>query len=538
MRKFVPILFLFACFAVIQSSYAQNSDDDIKELKKRYPILMNTYGDRLQNLDVEYIVAIDLSRSMNDPIPNGGTTYFNEVKRGIIQFLNAIPDNSKISIIGFGTTVRMVAIPTLINANSRTSIGHLINELQANEGYTDLKGACNLLIEGCSSTSTMKYLFTFTDFNNDPHSSSPFLSTRWETLQEKYALISKNSLIESFALKLPIDASSGRDLPSVRIVFPGLNVIEFDAASLQNWFSDRSSKLMEQNLWTFVSKDLQKLQSISAFDLKTEFGINGQVEVTGKFNSLPGFVKGLRFTEVGNVKISGGNRFKFSPNGITSLKPTCEVGHIEFNESINPFSSDNLFKGAIKAKIITPASDEIERLFAVVSLHQSSGADAKGQKSAESLLTYTQEVHAGTGFLITWPLWLFLLVVTFVLILFFLALKNSILPYKLNGYAFKIDGGNLIKLEGRYNYIVSTQKGDAILPIPGNLEFIIYGSKGDPFNALIKKALSIKIVKGKPNVKIGGVICKTKGKYRMPYSKTVLISEGLAQVKLEFFRIK
>jgi len=387
MRKFVPILFLFACFTFIQSSYAQNSDDAIKELKKRYPVLMNTYGDKLQNLDVEYIVAIDLSMSMNDPIPNGGTTYFNEVKRGIIQFLNAIPDNSKISIIGFGTTVRMVAIPTIINASSRTSISHLINELQANEGYTDLKGACNLLIEGCSSTSTMKYLFTFTDFNNDPHAGSPFLITSWETLQEKYALISKNSLIESFALKLPIDATSGRDLPSVRIVFPGLNVIEFDAASLQNWFSDRSSKLMEQNLWTFVSKDLQKLQSNSAFDLKTELGIHGQVVVAGKFNSLPGIVKGLRFTEVLNVKISGGNHFKFSPNGITSLKPNCEVGHIDFSDPSNPFSSDNVFNGVIKAKIITPASDEIERLFAVVSLRQSSVADAKGKKSTESLLT-------------------------------------------------------------------------------------------------------------------------------------------------------
>ena len=260
MKKFIPFLSLLAFFFFIPFIFSQNSDDAIKELKKRYPILMKTYGDKLQNLQVEYIVAADLSGSMNKKIPNRTSSNIEEVKRGIINFLSAIPDNSKISIIGLGTTVRWVQIPAVINDANRSSISRVLNNLKADDGYTDLKGTVNFLDEGYSLTSTIKYLFAFTDFNNDLLATSPFLNTSWETLQQKFVLISKTSLIEAFALKFPVEATSGRDLPSIRLVFPGLNVIEFDAVSLQNWFSDRAGKMMEQNLWTFLSKDLQKIQ--------------------------------------------------------------------------------------------------------------------------------------------------------------------------------------------------------------------------------------------------------------------------------------
>jgi hypothetical protein len=536
MRKSESIVFLFFFLLFIQSVFSQKSDEAIKDLNKRYPVLMKTYGDKLQNLEVEYIVAIDLSRSMNNIVPNGAMTYIDEVKRGINQFINAIPDNSKISIIGFGTTVRWVQIPTVINSANRASTIRVLNDLKADEDFTDLKGACNLLIEGCSSTSTIKYLFSFTDFNNDPPANSPFANTSWEDLQTKYALISKTSLIEAFALKLPIESNSGRDLPSIRKVFPGLNVIEFDAASLQNWFSDRCSKMMEQNLWTFVSKDLKKIQSESQFNLITSIGISGQVNLTSKMDLLPNYIQGLSVVAVEKTNLSVRNDFVFKASEIIREKNYCEIGNIISKDQANPLSFTNVFSGLLKGKFISPATDEISRLYAVVSLKQTS--KDKINSSAESYLEYSQNISAGKGFVITWPLWLFIIVAIALLVFLILLLNNSILPYKLNGYGVRIDNGNLIKLEGRYKYILSTQKGDSKLSIPNDLEFVISGAKGDPFNFFIKKCLSIKIIKGKPTVRNAGVILQVKKKYRVPCSKEIIVSEGLSQVKLEFFRIK
>ena len=497
MRKFIPFLSLIAFLSFIPSIFSQNSDDAIKELKNRYPILMKTYGDKLQNLQVEYIVAIDLSGSMNKKIPNGTSSYIEEVKRGIISFLTAIPDNSKISIIGFGATVRWVQIPTIINDANRSSISRVLNDLKADEGYTDLKGAVNFLEEGCSSTSTIKYLFAFTDFNNDPPATSPFLKTSWETLQQKFALISKTSLIEAFALKLPLETSSGRDLPSIRIVFPGLNVIEFDATSLQNWFSDRAGKMMEQNLWTFISKDLQKVQIDSKFNLKARFGTSGQVKITGQFDSLPSFINGLSFIEVDNLKLSGRNDYVFAASKITRDESSCTIGNVIFKNKTNPFSFSNVLSGTLSGKIITPANDEIEKLYALVSLKQASISNGKGNRTSESYLLYTQSINTEKGLLITWFMWLFVAVLCFVIVLIIFTVKNTILPYKLRDLALFVtshtamDKSDKKKLPAKQVVTIGAEPVKADIVIENiTFEARIFGKRGCPFNLLIQRSIN------------------------------------------------
>lgn len=539
MKKLSTLLSILFFLFIIQSAFSQNSDDAIKELKKRYPVLMKTYGDKLQNLEVEYIVAIDLSGSMNRIVPNGTATYIEEVKRGIIHFLNAIPDNCKISIIGFGTTVRWVQIPTVINNANRSSISRVLNDLRADEGNTDLKGAINLLEEGCSSTSTIKYLFAFTDFNNDPPSSSPFLNTSWEELQQKFALISKTSMIEAFALKLPLEASSGRDLPSVRLVFPGLNVIEFDAASLQNWFSDRAGKMIEQNLWTFISKDLQKIQSNSNFNLKALLNLTGELKISGQFTLLPEYIQGLKFSEIEKLVISDGNKLELLNSKITREENRFTVGKLIFNSKF-PLRFGIVLTGFATGKIITPAYDEIEKLYAFVSLHQSSGSKVKDNKSAESLLTYKQNIKAESSmFIITWPLLLFIPIVCFFIVFIFLLLKNTVFPYRLKGFSVKINNGKLIPLDRYYKYKISNEKGDTILPFKDpKLEFIIYGGIAGPFNYLIKKCPAIQIEKGNPSIKLNESILSKKKKYRLEFLKKITISEGLSQISLEFIQTK
>ena len=540
MRRIIPVLFLLGFLSFIPSMFSQNSEEGLKNLKKSYPILMKTYGDKLQKLQVEYIVAIDLSESMNTFIPKGTTTYFQEVKQGIIQFLNAIPDSSKISIVGFGSTVRWVQIPTVITNYSRGKISSVVNDLKADEGYTDLKGAVNFLIEGCSSASTIKYLFAFTDFNNDPPASSPFAKVSWEELQKKYMLISKNSLIDAFALKLPIETNSGRDLPSVRMVFPGLNVIEFDAASLQNWFSDRCGKMMEQNLWTFAYKDMQKIQLESRFNLIAHISLSGQINITGQLENVPEYIQGLSFTGVDKIRLCAGNNFIFSPSELTRVKNSGQIGEIKSNYPGNPICFNNEFSGLVNGKFLSPATEEINRLYALVSLKKLSSGNV--DKTADTYLQYSQNVSDERGFIIAWPLWLFAIVFCFVIIFLIMLVKNTILPYKLKNIDLFVECQTANKENRKFKNLPIKQK-ITIGNEASNFDVVIkeltfnawiYGKRGSPFDFLVKRSFNFGYSKGTNAglVELNGKVID-KEQFRIALDDKIKVHQG-ATFSFEF----
>lgn len=487
------LLILVAYFFSTPFVFSQSSDDAIKNLKSKYPVLMKTYGESLQDLDVEYIVAVDLSGTMSNRIPGSNSTYIQEVKNGLVQFLNAVPENSKISVIGFGTTVRQIQIPVQLNQSNRANINGVVQGITATEGYTDLKGAIQKLLEGCSSTSTIKYLFIFTDFNDSPPSNSPYAGLKWEDLQNNYRLLSKGSLIETFALKLPLAANSGRDLDKVRMVFPGLNVIDFDQTSLQSWFSDRSGRMMEQNLWTFISKDLKDIQSKNRFNLKLTTSLNGKVNVNGTFDSLPEYITGLKFTDAENVKLSHAKDFLFKPSAISDDSKTNSIGKLSFKDKTNPIAVGTGLSIRLKGKIETHADAELEKLVAVVSLRQQ---DINPDGENASYLDYSQELSSIRSFAITWPLLVFILAGVFVILFIVSLIRNTILPNKIKGLALFVESNTAISSTRKFRLpekeiisIGAEQAKNDIVVKEMAFDAKLAGTRGAPFNFIYKKAI-------------------------------------------------
>lgn len=529
---FLFITLLIFNIAVVQ---AQMSKESLKNLEQRYPVLTSNYAGKFQNLSVEYIVAIDLSGSMRMKTNDNSTTYLDAVKSGLVQFLQAIPDNCKISIVGFGETVRWVQLPVAVTPESRSNIAANINGLKAEESATDLKGAVNYLIEGCTSQSTIKYLFAFTDFDNSPPANSPFLSTSWNDLQQKFALIQKTSLIETFALKLPLAENAGKDLPEVRKVFPGLNVIDFNSTTLQSWFNDRSSKLAEQNLWTFVSGELKKIRERQSLNIKTRLRYDGELNLTAKPDSISGLFSGIDFFTFDSISISNGNKFKFSAGKLMFDNPSINIGGLSRNESWYPFGIVKHLSGIVKGKIITNAEQELEMLFTNVTVSSRGGTDLS--VGLDEYLTYSSPVKAKGGFMIFWPVWAFIATVVGLFAIIILTLINSILPYKLRHYAVKINGGDMIPLKARYKYILSNDKGDKVIHIPEKFELEIYGAKADPSNLIIRKTIAIKINHSGHTLAVDGKLLPQSKAYRLPCNKKILLSLGTSQISFEFFRV-
>lgn len=518
-------------------SFGQSQEQSMQDMQKRFPTLMNVYGAKMQNVDIEYLVAVDLSGSMNK-ISDNGSSYIENVKQGLIQFLQAVPDNSKISIVGFGTTVRWIQIPTDVNEQSRQEISKVISSIKANEGYTDLKGAVNFLIEGCSSASNIKYLFMFTDFNNDPTASSPFNSISWETLQQKYAIVSKNYLVEAFALKLPIAHNAGRDLPSVRMVFTGLNVIDFDSVSLQAWFNNRSSKLLEQNLWTFVSNDLDKIRNKQQLHLKPSLGIGGGLSLTARPDSLPTFVVGIDIEEmpIKDLVIKGSeNTLSFTPAKLMFGK-TAKIGKITYKNPGTPVANLSQLAGVVTGHLITSCETELEQLYVSITVSDK----LKEVKNADEYphLFYSQEISLSGKPYIVWNVWLFFGVLIAILVFLFFLFKNTILPQSLAHYAVKINDGDLIKLKNKKRYTVSSEKGDFKLNVPNTVEFDIFCSRSTPFNLLVKKSVSIRIKKGNPTVRVSNTLISKRKTYKLPTYKEITIIEGVSNIEIQFYNVK
>lgn len=89
MRNLLKITIAFCVFMSAFSAYAQNSAKE--SMKADYPMLMQKYGDLLEEQHAHYIFAVDVSSSM--------LQYESTVKENFLAFVAAIPDGDQVTLI-------------------------------------------------------------------------------------------------------------------------------------------------------------------------------------------------------------------------------------------------------------------------------------------------------------------------------------------------------------------------------------------------------------------------------------------------------
>jgi hypothetical protein len=364
---------------------------------------------------------------------------------------------------------------------------------------------------------------------------SPFSQVSWSELQQNYALISKTSMIEAFALKLPVDRNAGRELPEVRRVFPGLNVIDFNTVSLQNWFDDRSGKMVEQNLWTFVSNDLDKIKEKRQIKLNAAISLGGNLLLSAEADSLPSYIKGINLSGIDSIR-NHANKFSFK---FTSARLNFDQERVVTGKFSTqrwwPVASVKRFLGLATGTLMVSAEKEIEQLYANMAV-TSKNQSGNTQSRFEEYMSYKTPINASRAFIITWPLWLFFIAgIIFLIIIARIVL--SLWPRYMVHYAVRINGGEITPLKSYKEYVVSNGKGDKEIHIPENFEFVIYHANADPSSLIIKNSIAVKIKKGIPTLAVDGKLVPQRKCYRLPCNKKIIFSLGISQITLEFFRI-
>lgn len=274
----------------------ENIDSSADLLRKDFPSLWGRFGERASQQRADYVIAVDVSGSMKK---------FREVVvPSVSDFLEALPDGDYVSLISFGTGAQIAGVPTAVNAATRGSLRQALSAMQFNEQNTDLEGMSKLTLDELNRPggSDLKFVFAFTDFDHDPAPGRRG-SEDWAALTDRFRREQASRGVEFYAMKLQLNTTSGRDLPRIKAIFPSLQVIPVNAATLAGWFERRKAEILRDRLRHIVamaansqlpnlsaraegSGIMLQLSDAGANELVRGIEITG-VQFTGKYSASP-----------------------------------------------------------------------------------------------------------------------------------------------------------------------------------------------------------------------------------------------------------
>ena len=287
------LVFVFSI--LVSSSLAQSgqSDSSALLLQRDFPTLWQQYGERARQQKADYVVAVDVSGSMK--------RFKDSVIPSVTDFLEALPDGDYVSLISFGTGAQVAGVPTALNASTRGTLRQALGSMQFNEQNTDLEAMSNITLDELNRPggSDLKFVFVFTDFDHDPAKDRRG-SENWSALRERFMREQGGRGVDFYAMKLELSAASGRDLPRIKEIFPSLQVIQVNSATLAGWFERRKAEILRDRLRYIVSNAAKE----KAPQLAARCEAN-QILVSLVSNSANEILRGVRIESA-----------EFSPRGV------------------------------------------------------------------------------------------------------------------------------------------------------------------------------------------------------------------------------
>lgn len=250
LASLMPLVLIAIPWVYSQESQKQAAID----LNKDFPILGKRLGSQSP---ANFVIAIDRSGSMKQ--------FWPAVREGVISFVDAIPDGDYLSIIAFGTGASNLVTPRPINGQTRADLADEIRHLgEPTDSSTDIGAGVEKVLDelNVSTGNRLKFVFLFTDFAHEPSPQSKYygkLSPKddvWQKLVQRRLNEQSDSALQVFALLLPVSGAVGRDIQLGQAVFPELQPVHVNQATLLPWFERRKAEIARDKLKAIVSRDL------------------------------------------------------------------------------------------------------------------------------------------------------------------------------------------------------------------------------------------------------------------------------------------
>ncbi len=267
--------FLIASLLLLSSMlFAQ--DSEFAALRKDYPLLMERYGNRLENRNAHYIFAVDISSSMR--------SYENVVRENLATFVKAIPDNDQVTVIVMcdeNNTNYLNSIKCItINPMVRQSI---INTIQSNQfrflrngdpkdgsdGFTMTSKVLEAMNVVNSSDLTFVYLLT--DFEYWTHKNR-FDKTAEDWMGLKSLLTDKHiGMMCKYGIELNSMAVSHPEAvfkPELDAIFGQLDYQQAGSADiLAQWFDHIINEICAHKINAMLNADWKELMENTSYSI-------------------------------------------------------------------------------------------------------------------------------------------------------------------------------------------------------------------------------------------------------------------------------
>lgn len=468
------------CIAGLLTNVAK-AQTALERLKAEYPAVMEQYGKRLEALKADYIIAIDVSGTMNN--------YKETVVPALQEFLGSIPDGDYVCILKFGTVTKEAGLSGQINSGNRASFRETLERIyERDPDCYSLTDICKML-ESVNERmnrpghNELQYVFMFTDFVEDASTSS----ADWEALATKMKATTQRNMVLPFAMQLN-GKGAGQDIPKVRRALPNLRIININSSSeLNAWFEDQKADISKSRLKDLILSDFDKWYSEKKITTELAIGINRGLKLKYQVDGdvVPAFVNGFMLTKCEPVSQSN-NVEKIVIKHDTIYKGrdvSAKIGSLKFFKNPLLQKKTNATVAVTMRPTFVTGDKEGEPSF----------ANEIRNLGLENDLMRATEVTAESNFVLGWNIWIVIALLLLLLVFLYYFIKMTVLPNKLDKIVVSITNvGD--KKEVKHTFAKSRSqlfgKRGTIIP-QADFVFEVYGRRGFP--VFMPRAIMFKV---------------------------------------------
>lgn len=264
---------LFSLFIQVYAILSVFSQSPIRYLESTFPQLTEIYRNDIDKCHAHYIFTVDVSGSMDK--------FESSVVPSLEQFIQALPNGDKVSIMPFGTEVMCpMGFSGTISDNVKRDLCRSIQSLYNNTNYdklfkdhTNIYKAINKMSETMTTNSEFKVniLISITDFLNNIPATHPYKrrlnAEEVNDMRENLKAAATDQYVRSIALEL---SESGVDnkkqqgycLDQIRndifsVTEKGLEIVAVgnNKETINEWFEQLRKEILVVKLTAIVEAD-------------------------------------------------------------------------------------------------------------------------------------------------------------------------------------------------------------------------------------------------------------------------------------------
>lgn len=431
MKKKSFLLLIATCITLL-FSLGVKAQEAISKMKKTYPVAMQEYGKQMEELKTDYIIAIDVSNTMEK--------HKEEVIPALTRFFDTIGDGNYVRIVSFGTQAKEEQTKLEISKQTRPQIVAKLNYIYENVmkdagmfGHTDfvLLGRKVIDLVEKDNDSDIHFLVIFSDIMDDPGTKAPGSNHRevkdWNDLSQKFANLDVpvNTLSTYFSHETKDEKRIIESIDLVSKAFPNFDYSSDINEVLGKKLNDSKFVIYTNKLKQLITKDIVEAGKKDLF--KSKINKDKSLSLIFDFDdddlNIKKYIRGIvvdtcfltdKSADIAEVEFDNHKE-------ISKRSGSSGIGSVTFGKD-GLWTEDGMAEYTMRYHFIyQKGKDEKSQSF------------TNDMNSLGLLDSFPQEanLHADGKLVFIWPFWLVALLSLLSLVFLFLLIKNTIIPARI-----------------------------------------------------------------------------------------------------------